>query len=178
MERRGQLTATFVREAGKPDRVYVVRPDGTEVSWSFPTYGDALPHDLVHLVVESAAGLRDGFWGRVARGIDPARVNQMADGAAGKLADKYQGFGEDLGELLHAEALAAYPWLVDDADLRDGLLAAWKDGTGAAFPAPDAARIADVRAALAPLTARWRALLPKGSHAVDFDPARPHLALG
>jgi hypothetical protein len=178
MEPRDPLRATFVREAGAPDRVYVVRPDGSRVSWSFPTYGDALPHDLVHLVVESAAGLRDGFWGRVARGVDPARVNQLADGATGKLGDKYRAFGEDLRELICAEALAAYPWLVDDAELRDGLLAAWRDGAGAAFPEPDAARIAAVRAVLERLTARWRALVPKGSLAVEFDPARPHLAPG
>jgi hypothetical protein len=172
------LRATFVRTLGQPDRVYVVRPDGSEVSWTFPTYGDALPHDLVHLVVESAAGLRDGFWGRVARGIDPARVNAMADGAAGKLGEKYRGFGDDLTELQQAEALAAYPWLVDDAALRDGLLAAWRAQTGAGCAEPDAARVEQVRVALTRLIARWRGLVPKGALAVEFDPARPHLAPG
>ena len=33
----------FVRTAGAPDRVYVRRGDGSETSWSFPTYGDAVP---------------------------------------------------------------------------------------------------------------------------------------
>ena len=171
-----RLKATFVRTSGQPDRVYVVRPDGSEVSWTFPSYGDALPHDLVHLVVESAAGLRDGFWGRVARGIDPARVNAAADGAAGKLGDKYKGFGDDLTELVQAEALAAYPWLTDDAALRDAVLADWRARIGAACPEPDTARIALVRGVLERLTARWRALLPKGALAVEFDPAQPHLA--
>jgi hypothetical protein len=167
------LRATFVRTAGQPDRVYVVRPDGGEVSWTFPSYGDALPHDLVHLVVEAAAGLRDGFWGRVARGVDPARINAVANAAGGKLADKYAGFGDDITGLLHAEALAAYPWLVDDAELRDAQLVAWRDGVGAAFAEPDATRIAEVRAALARMTAKWRALLPKGSLVITFDPEHP-----
>src|SRR5258705_4227518 len=170
------LRATFVRTAGQPDRVYVVRPDGGEVSWAFPSYGEALPHDLVHLVVEAAAGLRDGFWGRVARGVDPARINAIANTAGGKLADKYAGFGDDIRGLLHAEALAAYPWLVDDGELRDAQLAAWRDRVGAGFPESDPARADHVRAALATLTARWRALLPKGSLAIDFDPERPRLA--
>ena len=169
------LRATFVRTAGQPDRVYVVRPDGSEVSWPFPSYGDALPHDLVHLVVEAAAGLRDGFWGRVARGVDPARVNAQADAAAGKLGQKYAGYGDDLRELIHAEALAAYPWSADDPALHDGLLAAWRDGIGATFAEPDAARVDAVRAALADLLTRWRALAPKGALAVEFDPERPHL---
>ena len=47
-----QMKASFVRTEGAPDRIYVVRSDGSETSWSFPTYGDGLPHDLCHLVVE------------------------------------------------------------------------------------------------------------------------------
>lgn len=167
------LRATFVRTEGQPDRVYVWWPGGAEVSWSFPSYGDALPHDLVHLVVEAAARLTDGFWGRVERGVDPARINAVANATGGTLADKYAGFGADITGLLHAEALAAYPWLVDDAELRDAQLAAWRDGVGAAFPEPDAAQIALVRTTLTSLTRRWRALLPKGSLAIAFDPERP-----
>jgi hypothetical protein len=169
------LRATFVRTAGQPDRVYVVRPDGTEVSWSFPSYGDMLPHDLVHLVVEAAAGLRDGFWGRVARGVDPARVNALADGAAGKLADKYAGYGDDLRELVVAEALAAYPWTADDPDYRAAVLADWRERIGAGVEPPSSERIATVRAMLEALTARWRTLLPKGSLVVEFDPDAPQL---
>jgi hypothetical protein len=168
------LRATFVRTADQPDRVYVVRPGGDEVSWSFPTYGDQLPHDLVHLVVESAAGLRDGFWGRVARGIDPARVNAAADAATGKLADKYRDFG-DLRELMIAEALAAYPWRSPDPELRTATLADWHDRIGVVLDPPDAEQIAAVAAVLEQLTARWQALVPKGSLVVEFDPDRPRL---
>ena len=34
-----------------------------------------LPHDLVHLIVESAFGLRSGFWGLVDSGLDPRRID-------------------------------------------------------------------------------------------------------
>ena len=48
------LKASFVRTVGDRDRIYVVRSDGSEVNGAFPAYGDALPHDLTHLVVEAA----------------------------------------------------------------------------------------------------------------------------
>src|SRR5262245_15511481 len=98
----------FVRRQGERDRVHVKRPDTTERPWVFPTFGDMVPHDLVHLVVESAFGVRRGFWGRVDAGVDPGRVNAQANRAGGR--DKYAGFGEDLRELYLAEGLAGAPW--------------------------------------------------------------------
>ena len=100
-----RMDATFVRVPGARDRIYVRRSDGTEVSWDLATYGDNVPHDLVHLVVESAFGLQRGFWGLVDSGIDPARVNAVANRQGG--ADKYAAFGGDQREILLAEALAA-----------------------------------------------------------------------
>jgi hypothetical protein len=72
------LTVTFVRHRGRRDRIYVERPDGSQLSWTFPTYGDRLPHDLGHLVVERALGIDDGFWGLVADGADVALVHNVA----------------------------------------------------------------------------------------------------
>src|SRR3984893_12789772 len=66
---QGQMReATFVRRRGSRDRVYVTRGDGTSTGWDFPSYGDGLPHDLCHLVVEEALRLADGFWGVVHQG--------------------------------------------------------------------------------------------------------------
>jgi hypothetical protein len=72
------MQVSFVRSHGARDRIYVRRTNGTEVSWVFPSFGNYVPHDLVHLVVEAAFGLRQGFWGRVDDGVDPARVNADA----------------------------------------------------------------------------------------------------
>ena len=106
------LRIRFVRTVGQPDRIYVRRSNGSEVSWSFPTYGLQLPHDLVHLIVESEFQIRDGFWGRVDSGIDPSRVNAEANRIGGK--EKYAGFGEDLRGLYLAESLANLSWGVPD----------------------------------------------------------------
>jgi hypothetical protein len=69
------LEATFVRNRGTRDRVYVRREDGTATGWNFPTYGDGLPHDLCHLVIEDGLGLSEGFWGLVDRHVDVALVD-------------------------------------------------------------------------------------------------------
>jgi len=62
------LEVAFVRRRGHRDAVHVRRDDGTSTSWRLPTYGDGLPHDLCHLVVEQELGLTDGFWGLVDQG--------------------------------------------------------------------------------------------------------------
>ena len=106
------LRATFLRTEGQRDRIYVKRSDGSEVSWAFPTYGEGLPHDLVHLVVETVFDLSKGFWGRVDRGADPGRISEEANRMGG--ANKYSAFGPDQVELARAEALAAARWSDSD----------------------------------------------------------------
>src|SRR5918999_3985156 len=103
------LEATFVRTVGEKDRIYVTRSQGSTVSWVFATYGEALPHDLVHLVVESAFGIAEGFWGRVDAGTDPAAITHEANRKGGR--DKYAAFGADQSQLQLAEALANVRWL-------------------------------------------------------------------
>lgn len=156
------MQVSFVRTAGARDRVYVRRTSGSEVSWEFPSYGDELPHDLVHLVVEEAFGLRGGFWARVDAGIDPTRINAEANRKGGKLAEKYAGFGPDLDGLLQAEALAALPWVMDDRG--DAL------EPGVAALGLPSGRTADVRARLLVLRERWRGLGAKGTLALGFAP--------
>jgi hypothetical protein len=162
------LKATFVRAAGERDRIYVTRSDGSEVSWSFPSYGDGLPHDLVHWVVESCCGLRNAFWGRVDAGADPAVVNAEANRAGG--SDKYAGYGPDRQELDVAEALANAGWTRDgatEAEIRESLVTQCRS-LGA--PAPDLSptQAERIRSTLRELSSRWRSLLPKGSLTVTF----------
>lgn len=104
----------LVRTPGQHDRAYVRLDDGQERSWTFPSYGPMLPHDLVHLLVEVGFGVEDGFWGRVAAGLDPAQINAEASRVGGK--DKYSGFGADRAGLLLAEGYAGLPWSSPDLD--------------------------------------------------------------
>jgi hypothetical protein len=72
------LTATFTRRPGQHDLVHVVRTDGTETEWDFPGYGAALPHDLLHFVVEQGIGLTDGFWGLIDDGAEVVIAGDQA----------------------------------------------------------------------------------------------------
>lgn len=72
------LHASFVRNRGSRDRVYITRSDGTWTGWHFPSYGDGLPHDLCHLVVEDGLGLSEGFWGLIDQHVDVCLVNNKS----------------------------------------------------------------------------------------------------
>ena len=163
------MEISFVRTQGQHDRVYVRRTNGTEVSWSFPTFGSYIPHDLVHLVVEAAFGLRQGFWGRVDAGVDVARINADANRMGG--ANKYAAFGADQVDLYVAEVLAATRWAdssLSDAELLAGILQSYPKLAPAAVE-----RINLVRRTLDGLCARWITFIPKGALKVQFDPADP-----
>jgi len=72
------LEVSFVRHRARRDRVHVMRPDGSSTAWDFPSYGDNLPHDLCHLVVEEGLGIVNGFWGLVDQGVDVKLVHNEA----------------------------------------------------------------------------------------------------
>ena len=72
------LRVAFVRHRERRDRVYVTRRDGSSTAWDFPSYGDRLPHDLCHLVVEEGLGVVDGFWGLVDQGVEVRLVDNQA----------------------------------------------------------------------------------------------------
>jgi hypothetical protein len=154
----------FVRSAGKPDAIYVRRSNGSEVSWSFPTYGSQLPHDLVHLIVESEFRIRDGFWGRVDSGIDPSRVNAEANRIGGK--NKYAGFGEDLRGLYLAESLANLSWAVPDFSNEARMERLRSESEKSGIPLPESVTLDTLRkvhARLDDLRTQWRALGAKGT---------------
>src|SRR5579859_7414385 len=100
------LEVSFVRRRGSRDRVYVTRDDGSSTGWDFPSYGDGLPHDLCHLVVEDELCLTEGFWGLVDQGVDVGLVNNQAtllrDGRP-----LVEHIGADFSGLTEAEAAVA-----------------------------------------------------------------------
>jgi hypothetical protein len=72
------MKVSFVRHRGQRDHVYVTRSDGSSAGWDFPSYGNDLPHDLCHLIVEDALGIAHGFWGLVDLGTEVELVNNQA----------------------------------------------------------------------------------------------------
>ena len=166
------LSASFVRTVGERDRIYVTRADGSAVSWAMASYGESLPHDLVHLVVESAFGLAQGFWGRVNAGVDPGAVAREANRKGGR--DKYAAYGPDQAELQLAEALANVRWLGEDTSAALAQAAAGYRPAGIEPPPFLTGRLVErLQAVLTGLTHRWRALGAKGALDVEFDPVDP-----
>jgi hypothetical protein len=167
------MKVSFVRSVGSADRIYVRRSDGSGASWSFPTYGDELPHDLVHLVVEAGFGVPGAIWAAVDAGLDLGRANARANRVGGKT--KYAGSGLDGAPVYLSEALANAGWsrAVDDAERVRAIASACSEF---ALPVPSTVtldRVAKVRATLDRLRARWRSLVPKGTLELAFDPRAP-----
>jgi len=100
------LTATFVRTRGRRDHVYVVRGDATTVDWAFPSYGDGLPHDLCHLVVEDGLGLHGDFWGLIDGHVDVQLIDNEAT-LVRRGRPLVEEHGIDLSGLRRAEAAVA-----------------------------------------------------------------------
>jgi hypothetical protein len=141
------MRVTFVRTLGARDRVYVVRDDGSEQSWAFPTYGEHLPHDCVHLIVERAFAIADGVWGHVARG-----------GELGKTEALYV-----------AEIFANAPWLRPDEGGVIENISHELGKRGLALPGHvTAERVEATRAELAKATEDWRALPDRGALVFDY----------
>jgi hypothetical protein len=154
------LEVTFVRRRGQRDRVYVARDDGTTTGWDFPSYGDGLPHDLCHLVVEAELGLTEGFWGLVDQGVEVGLVHNQATLLRGgrPLADQS---GVDLSGLLEAEA----------AVNSIGSPMASLDGVDPAVALPATATpeaVEQIGRRLAELGDRWRTLADGGSIRLTF----------
>jgi hypothetical protein len=72
------MRVSFVRHRGRRDHVFVTRSDGSVAAWAFPSYGDDLPHDLSHLVIEEALGIARGFWGMVDAGMNVAPIDDQS----------------------------------------------------------------------------------------------------
>lgn len=102
------LRGTFTRPLRGPDRIEAARVDGSVTRWTCPSYGGSLPHDLVHVIVESVFELRSGLWGLVEDGLDPATANQQVQAA--QRAGHDRRFARDQLELLQAEGLCLMHW--------------------------------------------------------------------
>lgn len=98
-----QLQVAIIKGASADD-IEIARPTGQVVRFSFPKKGP-IPHDSVHLIVEQALGLKRGFWGMVASGVDPGDIQEIAKAAGHASASRAKVPDASIVELLQAERL-------------------------------------------------------------------------
>lgn len=156
---------------GNEERVAVTRDDGSTAQFRVPRKGP-VSHDIVHYCVESVLGMESGFWGRVARGEDPAAIAAIAKAGGHASASRAAVPDGALVELLQAERLVecfeAETWSggADDEGLIAMAEAGWAASHVPALPL-SSADLAAVRAKLESLGKVWLAL-PQG-HAVALE---------
>lgn len=167
------MTVSFVRHRGRRDHVYVTRNDGSTTDWEFPSYGDDLPHDLCHLVVEDGLGIALGFWGLVDQGVDVRLVNNQAT-LVRRGKPLVEDPNDDFSDLHRAEQAVALLGPVGPCaeQVGDGVVVpldpnasasapANQPASGLGFDLPEgtsAERLSSVRARLNDLRREWKGL--------------------
>jgi hypothetical protein len=168
-----RVDITIVKGAAA-DRIEFRRQDGSGSHFHFPKKGP-IPHDVVHLLVEEALGLRRGFWGMVADGADPAAVQDIAKAAGHASAKRAKEPDPQIIEILQAERIVE----CFEADLWSGPsdLEAFRSVAAAACaasfvdcPSLDDATITTVRERLAAFSQKWIAAANGAEFTFQFLP--------
>ena len=153
------------------DRVEIRRVDGSAAETRFPKKGP-VPHDAVHWIVEETLAWTDGFWGKIAGGLHPDQVQDIAKAAGHASAARATLPDADIVQLLQAERLvecfeaALWSGGSDAASVRHmgeaGCAASHVD-----FPAITDAQIDAAMARVLAMHAEWSPA-PVG-HSLSFD---------
>jgi hypothetical protein len=88
----------------RSDRMVARRADGKTVAFELPKKGP-VPHDAVHFFVEEALGTSEGFWGLVARGVDPDELQEMAKAAGHASAKRARVPDQHIVPIVQAERI-------------------------------------------------------------------------
>ena len=154
------------------DGIRITRADGSVASTRFPKKGP-FPHDLVHVAVEDALGLRRAFWGMIAGGRHPEDIAALASALGHSSAGKAHVPDPSIIELIQAERLVecfeAEIW-GGPASLED--LQSIADAAFSTSLVPrvelSAEGVGAIRARLATMEAEWNSLPPGGTLACDW----------
>jgi hypothetical protein len=153
-----QLGVTIIK-GDKADSIAIRRPTGAEMRFTFPKKGP-IPHDRVHLIVEPVLGLKQGFWGMVAAGLDPDDIQALAKAAGHASATRAQVPDPAIIDLIQAERIVE----CFEADLWSGpadsetFRSIAEAGCAASFvptPALSDDQILAIRAEIAAFAADW-----------------------
>jgi hypothetical protein len=140
------------------EKAYAVieRDDGVVYRLYGGVAGTALPHDVRHLVVERALGIRDGLWGEIASGRRQFRATGLRAEMMAELAERVAGLSAPTPAQIRCLASTVLSVLPDGgADV-------------------DAEAIADAARALQVEASRWARLRP-GEQLVYDWPAPPRI---
>lgn len=97
-----KLVAKKAAAGEKYDRLEFLRHDGTRSEIDMPRQG-ALPHDLVHYVVETGFGYTRAFLSLVARGADARYVMELTHDPANAELDREAIVAEAIVEALQTQ---------------------------------------------------------------------------
>lgn len=161
-----------ITKGSEKDHIEVIRHDGSIETTTFPKKG-LLPHDVVHLVVESKLQFETGFWGRVADGANPEDVGAVAIAGGHRSSSRAQTPREDIVELIQAERIVecfeAEMWSeASDLDNFIGVLGAACSQSHVRSPELSAQNLSDIRKELSTLLVRWQKLEKGGSLTLDW----------
>lgn len=152
------MQVTITKQDGF-DRIAIRRANGSVTETRFPKKGP-LPHDAIHYFVEDSLALRNAFWGMIASGIDPEKVQEIAKDAGHASAKRATIPQAHIVELLQAERLVecfeAELWggPSDPATFRDVAQSAC-EASHVPLPDLDDQAIGTVREKIAALRAQW-----------------------
>jgi hypothetical protein len=186
------MRVEFVRTRPRAYAVRIHRDGDSPLEMNpAPGYDDLMPHDLLHLVVEDALGLRGGIFGQVAAGghagtfhtrIGDTRAAARRRRRATRQGDRLRAEGRDEAALSErATYLCLQAWLARarDAELRRqaAQMAAEADHIRATRPRAEAyllddAVMARILGRMDALSARWRALAIGESLTVEWPDSR------
>ncbi|MBY0421269.1 MAG: hypothetical protein K2Q06_03120 [Parvularculaceae bacterium] len=141
--------------------VEIRRADGSISSFPFPNKGP-IPHDYVHFVVEDALGMKRGFWGLVADGVDPQAIAGMASAAGHASAKRARQPDASIVELLQAERIVecfeADLWSgPTDSDVFRSVVVAACGASHVSAPVLKDDLIESIRTRIIDFAKRWRA---------------------
>lgn len=142
------------------DHVAVTRADGSCTRFAFAKKGP-YPHDAFHFFIERGLGMQAGFWGLVARGMEPEAVQAMALAGGHASAKRAAEPDPAIVELLQAERLvecfeaASWSGGADDAAIMAMAEPAWA-ASRVPPPAGVPAQLGDIRTALDAFLDEWR----------------------
>jgi len=151
----------------------ITRRDGVRLHVKGVGHRFAIPHDLAHLAVERALGLRRGFWGCVAAGavfesmtwLDGRRRPHAAERSRALLRDHYAELGD--AECLVRIFNDALEKGAGAAEIATTLRTRWAPGGQAPRPIPDE-EVAAACAAWKEMLELWNALPVGGTLELDW----------